>query len=252
MGIRKRNYASGSIWDYSAEGDSTLTAYYKALFFLALLVAMFSSFLFGDGCTAKQRVYDLPPRIQTMQVEQLPKRVAVSRRSMSKSDNPDAPRNYEERNQYDYIKRFRAVALAEERKYGVPAPISLAQGLLESRSGQSKITMATKNHFGMKCFSKHCKEDHCMNIKSDGHKDFFRQYKTDWESWRSHSELLATRYKSLIGKDWEAWAEGLEHLGYADDAQYAESLKALIKRWKLAPPNPYKRGERSTASILME
>ncbi len=136
-----------------------------------------------------------------------------------------------------YIARFSKVAQAEMKKYGIPASITLAQGLLESNIGTSKLATNNNNHFGIKCFSKKCKKGHCSNFNDDHHKDFFRSYKTAWESYRAHSLLLQKpRYKKLYklkSTDYKNWARGLKSAGYATDKQYANKLIKLIERLKL-------------------
>lgn len=136
----------------------------------------------------------------------------------------------------DYIRRFSKIAQAEMEKFGIPASISLAQGLVESRAGNSKLARNNNNHFGMKCFSKKCAPGHCSNFSDDHHKDFFRKYKNSWESWRAHSEMLASgRYATLQkhGRDYRKWAYGLKSLGYATDRTYAEKLIGMIERYDL-------------------
>lgn len=136
-----------------------------------------------------------------------------------------------------YVKRFSAVAKAEMKKYGIPASITLAQGLLESDAGGSRLSNANNNHFGIKCFSKHCKKGHCANFSDDTHKDFFRKYDTSWASFRAHSKLLqGKRYKKLkqLGtKNYRAWARGLQKAGYATDKRYADKLILIIEKMKL-------------------
>lgn len=132
----------------------------------------------------------------------------------------------------DYIARWAPVARAEMRKYGIPASVALAQGLVESGAGTSSLARKGNNHFGMKCFSKTCKPGHCIRHTDDSHKDFFRKYKNAWESWRAHSEMLSGgRYASLKkhGKDAHAWANGLQKIGYATDRHYAEKLISAIQ-----------------------
>jgi flagellum-specific peptidoglycan hydrolase FlgJ len=102
-----------------------------------------------------------------------------------------------------YIERFVEIAQTEMKKYGVPASITLAQGLLESNVGESRLSTRNNNHFGMKCFSKSCGKGHCSNFTDDSHKDFFRKYGSAWESYRAHSKMLGgKRYRSLkkLGK----------------------------------------------------
>ena len=136
-----------------------------------------------------------------------------------------------------YIQRFTAVAQGESRKFHIPASITLAQGLLESNAGQSPLATKNNNHFGIKCFSKHCKKGHCANFNDDSHKDFFRIYPNAWESFRAHSQLLqSNRYRHLQQiplTDYKAWARGLQQTGYATDPQYANKLIALIERYQL-------------------
>lgn len=134
----------------------------------------------------------------------------------------------------DYVERFAPIAMAEMRKFGIPASIILAQGLLESNAGDSQLARATNNHFGMKCFSKNCKKGHCANFSDDSHKDFFVRYGNAWSSFRAHSEFLkkTKRYRSLFQLepgDYRNWAMGLEKSGYATDGQYAEKLMALVQ-----------------------
>jgi len=140
-------------------------------------------------------------------------------------------------NQADrYIARYASIAVQEMKKYGIPASISLAQGLVESRFGTSKLAVRNNNHFGMKCFSKKCRNGHCSNHLDDHHKDFFRIFKNPWESWRAHSQMLANgRYASLkkYGRNYRHWALGLERLGYATDRTYAEKLIGVIERYDL-------------------
>ncbi len=137
----------------------------------------------------------------------------------------------------NYIKRFAKTAQSEMHKYGVPASITLAQGLLESNVGESYLSTTANNHFGMKCFSRTCKPGHCINALDDSHKDFFRNYETAWESFRAHSELLqGKRYaalKELKQSDYKGWAKGLSKAGYATDPAYAQKLIDIIEALEL-------------------
>ncbi|MCW5923653.1 MAG: glucosaminidase domain-containing protein [Saprospiraceae bacterium] len=134
----------------------------------------------------------------------------------------------------DYVERFAPVAIAEMRQSGIPASIKLAQGLLESNAGESKLAMKTNNHFGIKCFSKRCKAGHCANFTDDTHKDFFVKYANAKGGYRAHSQFLrnSSRYKHLFElepTDYRAWARGLAQAGYATDKQYGEKLIAIIQ-----------------------
>lgn len=136
----------------------------------------------------------------------------------------------------NYIDAYSDIAVAEMHKYGVPASIALAQGLVESRAGSSRLARRNNNHFGMKCFSKKCPKGHCSNFTDDHHKDFFRIYKNPEDSWRAHSLMISTgRYARLkrFGNDYRQWAYGLKSLGYATDRTYAEKLIGMIERFDL-------------------
>ncbi len=132
-----------------------------------------------------------------------------------------------------YLKNYGKVAIAEMEKFGIPASITLAQGLLESNAGGSKLARSTNNHFGIKCFSRNCSKGHCMNFTDDSHKDFFRKYQNPWLSFRAHSQFLAQsqRYSPLFKlekTDFVGWARGLSKAGYATDKKYGEKLIAII------------------------
>jgi flagellum-specific peptidoglycan hydrolase FlgJ len=136
----------------------------------------------------------------------------------------------------DYVGRFSKIAITEMEKFGVPASISLAQGLIESRAGHSKLAQRNNNHFGIKCFSRRCKKGHCSNFTDDTHKDFLRVFKNPWESWREHSKMISTgRYAKLKkhGRDYRKWAYGLKSAGYATDRTYADKLIGIIERYQL-------------------
>lgn len=136
-----------------------------------------------------------------------------------------------------YIQRYAAIAMAEMREFGIPASISLAQGLVESNAGASTLAVRNNNHFGLKCFSKKCQKGHCSNFTDDHHKDFFRIFNTPWASYRAHSLLLSQgRYKPLhrlSPKDYRSWAMGLDRLGYATASGYGAALIQCIEEWEL-------------------
>lgn len=158
---------------------------------------------------------------------------------VSKRKNEAAPvsaRELMSQQTKDYIQRYGKIAREEMQKYGVPASISLAQGLIESRAGTSKLAMNNNNHFGMKCFAKNCKKGHCSNFTDDTHKDFFKKFANPWDSWRAHSQLLSSgRYSKLKkhGRNYRNWAYGLKSVGYATDRTYAEKLIGIIERYNL-------------------
>lgn len=143
--------------------------------------------------------------------------------------------NRHNRKVYNYIERYAPVAKAEMKRYKVLASITLAQGLLESNAGDSRLATKNNNHFGIKCFSKSCKKGHCGNFTDDSHKDFFRNYNNVWESYRAHSVFLnRKRYKHLTkSTDYKTWAKGLSKAGYATDKKYSNKLIQIIETLKL-------------------
>lgn len=155
-----------------------------------------------------------------------------------KTEELTAARAAKRKKQLAYVERFAEVAQKEMKRYGIPASITLAQGLLESNVGESRLARKNKNHFGIKCFSRSCKKGHCTNFTDDSHKDFFRKYTSTWDSYRAHSLLLKNnkRYEKLFKldkHDYKQWAIGLKKAGYATDKQYAEKIINLIKDLKL-------------------
>jgi hypothetical protein len=135
-----------------------------------------------------------------------------------------------------YIKRFAKVAVQEMHEYKVPASIKMAQALIESHSGKSRLAKESNNHFGIKCRSK-CKGCTCRNYSDDDAYDMFRVFDSAWESWREHSILLTSfdRYRKLqkYGKDYKKWASGLKRSGYATDKNYDKKLIRIIEKYKL-------------------
>lgn len=132
-----------------------------------------------------------------------------------------------------YVSRYLPVAKVEQNLYGIPTSITLAQGLLESDAGGSRLATQNNNHFGIKCFSNTCAKGHCKNFTDDTHKDFFLVHKSAWESYRAHSLFLQKpRYKHLLAldqTDYKGWAKGLSAAGYATDKRYADKLITLIE-----------------------
>lgn len=139
--------------------------------------------------------------------------------------------------QLAYVKKYADIAQKEMAQYGIPASVTLAQGLIETNAGASSLATKNNNHFGIKCFSKKCSKGHCSNFSDDSHKDFFRTYKNAAESFRSHSELLVgKRYKHLkkLGTtNYKDWAIGLKKAGYATDKNYHNKLISLVENLHL-------------------
>lgn len=133
---------------------------------------------------------------------------------------------------YKYIDRYKNTALLEQQKTGIPASITLAQGLLESAAGTSKLAREGNNHFGIKCHRAYYNGD---SIKLG--RICYRRYHSAHESFLDHSKFLKQkRYQSLFSlrvTDYRGWAHGLKHCGYATDPLYAEKLISMIETYGL-------------------
>ena len=138
--------------------------------------------------------------------------------------------NYE-----DYIDRYWELAVEHQQEYGIPASITLAQGLLESAAGKSTLATEGNNHFGIKCHKEW--KGKTMLRNDDAPNECFRVYKTPEESYRDHSQFLRrTRYQKLFDldvTDYQGWAKGLRECGYATDPNYAARLITIIERYSL-------------------
>ena len=130
-----------------------------------------------------------------------------------------------------YIRRHAAAAQREMEVNGIPASITLAQALLESNAGDSKLAVNSNNHFGIKCRAK-CLGCTCRNYGDDTRYDMFRVFDSVAESFGEHSRLLNTpRYAKLkqYGSDYVKWAHGLKACGYATDPRYGHKLVTIIE-----------------------
>jgi flagellum-specific peptidoglycan hydrolase FlgJ len=136
----------------------------------------------------------------------------------------------------EYIKKYADVAIKEMRDHKIPASITLAQGILESNSGNSSLTRVSNNHFGIKC---HKNWQGSKTYYDDDKKgECFRVYPQAAQSFDDHSEFLSgrKRYENLFKldqRDYKAWAKGLRAAGYATDKRYPEKLIAIIEKYKL-------------------
>ena len=134
-----------------------------------------------------------------------------------------------------YIEKYVELAVSEMNEFGIPASITLSQGILESGNGESYLAREGKNHFGIKC---HGWEGMKIYADDDAENECFRKYKKVNQSYRDHSEFLTThrRYSSLFElriTDYKGWAKGLKKAGYATSPTYAENLISVIERYDL-------------------
>ncbi len=135
-----------------------------------------------------------------------------------------------------YIGRYADEALNQKEHYNIPASITLAQGLLESNAGQSKLATEANNHFGIKCHSNWSGET--FSSFDDGEMSCFRKYQNAEESFEDHSLFIVggSRYSGLFklkSNDYIGWAMGLKEYGYATDPLYAQKLIRIIETYDL-------------------
>ncbi len=136
----------------------------------------------------------------------------------------------------EYIETFAEIAQFEMKAYGIPASITLAQGIVESGFGRGELTRKTNNHFGIKCHTGW--EGQFDHHDDDEIGECFRKYNHPMYSFRDHSIFLSSRsrYASLFNlrkDDYKGWARGLKAAGYATDKRYPQKLIDFIERYQL-------------------
>lgn len=135
----------------------------------------------------------------------------------------------------EYIARWQEVAIRKMQEHGIPASITLAQGLLESNNGNSRLAREANNHFGIKCTSDWTGGK--IYHDDDKKDDCFRKYRDAADSFEDHSRFLQRpRYAGLFQlkpTDYKGWAHGLKQAGYATDPHYPHKLINLIERFEL-------------------
>lgn len=136
----------------------------------------------------------------------------------------------------EFIRKYKNIAIREMERTGIPASITLAQGILESGCGKSELALNANNHFGIKCHNEWQGATYTMD--DDEKDECFRKYKHPEQSWIDHSEFLTSRPRyaglfSLKTTDYKAWAKGLKAAGYATNPQYANLLIKIIEEEEL-------------------
>ncbi|WP_295985192.1 glucosaminidase domain-containing protein [uncultured Algibacter sp.] len=174
------------------------------------------------SCKSKKGIVTKKPSDETKQVE-------VKQKDKEKDVKVYA--NNTER----YIDFHKATAQNEMSLYGIPASITLAQGILESGSGKGRLSVKANNHFGIKCHGWTGKK---IYHDDDEKQECFRKYKDAKYSFRDHSLFLSERKRysklfKLKKEDYKGWAKGLKAAGYATDRKYPQKLISLIERYQL-------------------
>jgi hypothetical protein len=150
-------------------------------------------------------------------------------------DNRESISGYAPLTSQQYIARYKDIAIKEMNQFGIPASITLAQGLYESGSGNSELARIANNHFGIKCTydwkgKSYYKDD-------DEHNDCFRVYDRPEDSFRDHSNFLKRKNYAFLftldKNDYKGWAYGLKKAGYATNPQYPQLLISVIEKYSL-------------------
>lgn len=147
-----------------------------------------------------------------------------------------SPLNAQEMSRQEYVEKYKNITINKMKLHGIPASISLAQGILESRSGNSRLASEGNNHFGIKATKDWTGK--IIKEMDNGKMCDFRRYDSVDDSFEDHSNFLRyrDRYKFLFDlkpTDYKGWAQGLEDAYYAEDRQYAEKLIKLIEDLQL-------------------
>ncbi|WP_347054565.1 glucosaminidase domain-containing protein, partial [Bacteroides ovatus] len=136
----------------------------------------------------------------------------------------------------EYTEQYADYAMAQMRRYGIPASVTLAQGILESSNGQSRLAVNENNHFGIKATPEWIAEGGRYGLYSDDKpNEKFCRYDSVGDSYEHHSRFLKenSRYArcfSLSPDDYKGWTQGLEKAGYATGGHYADSLQRIIEQ----------------------
>ncbi len=136
----------------------------------------------------------------------------------------------------NYIDMYKTIAISEMKRSGIPASITLSQGILETQSGNSDLVKRSNNHFGIKCKKSWTGES--VKHTDDALNECFRKYPRAEDSFKDHSDYLKAtpRYAALFqldASDYKGWAHGLKKAGYATNPRYPQILISNIERYNL-------------------
>jgi flagellum-specific peptidoglycan hydrolase FlgJ len=226
MGKADFNYShwgtSRNRWNESSASKKEITPFilYKG-FILSLFLVLLSS------CGSSRKVV-----VQNKSKEEPKKTVVIT----AKEKKP-VVKNLTNREKIElYIQKFGPIARKEMQTYGIPASITLAQGILESGMGYGRLATEANNHFGIKCHSGWTGKK--IYHDDDRKGECFRVYKNPETSYRDHSLFLKNRSRYTFLFDirtshYKGWAKGLKKAGYATDPKYPDKLISLIERFDL-------------------
>ena len=202
--------------------------------FVRIISLLFVGLLLFSSCKSKKKIVSTNKNKKT-------ERVIISNQKESKTATLPVKKEASANASYNeivsiYIENYSIIAKDEMKLYGIPASITLAQGILESGAGRSGLSRKSNNHFGIKCHKDWTGER--VYHDDDELQECFRKYKDPDISFRDHSLFLTerTRYKDLFKlkkDDYKGWAKGLRKAGYATDPKYPKKLIDIIERYKL-------------------
>jgi LysM repeat protein len=191
----------------------------KKLFFLLLLAGSLTS------CASKKYA------LHKKNIEQNYPLIGQKGTKIPERNNPGGAKI----NTLAYIEKHKTIAIREMNQFGIPASITLAQGILESGSGNSDLAVVANNHFGIKCNANWAGKTYYKN--DDKENECFRWYDNAEQSFIDHSVFLKRpRYAALFTLDkydYKGWAAGLKQCGYATNPQYPQLLISYIEKYNL-------------------
>jgi len=207
--------------------------------YLKIIIVLFSVSIFTSCGSHKRTTNRKSPSTNTTKVvKRTPTPVKVERIEAAdvilidlKSRKPNLNKNT-----LSYIEEYNDIAILEMISYKIPASITLAQGILESHSGRSRLSVRGNNHFGIKCHKSW--KGKRLYHDDDAKQECFRKYEHPLTSFRDHSLFLygRDRYAALFNlrkKNYQGWAKGLKKAGYATDPKYPKKLITLIEDYEL-------------------
>jgi flagellum-specific peptidoglycan hydrolase FlgJ len=197
--------------------------------------------VFSSGCSAKKTIAN----------NTVSNRVVKENNESIQKERSKAIASFVPFTAQSYIERFKAIAIKEMNANGIPASITLAQGLFESGNGNGDLAKIANNHFGIKCTSDWKGKSYYKD--DDKVDDCFRVYNNPEDSYKDHSDFLKRkRYAALFEldkNDYEGWAYGLKQAGYATNPNYPQLLINVIKKYRL---DQYDRPEGEIQKIKRE
>lgn len=218
----------------------------RAIAFGQIISCFFIATLLLPSCSTHRRAISKAPGVNLISNTE-----ASRNNDAIKKERKDIIAAYVPYTASSYIDRFKNIAIQEMNLNGIPASITLAQGLFESGNGNGDLAKIANNHFGIKCTSdwhgrSYYKDDDLVN-------DCFRVYDNPEDSYRDHSNFLKRkRYAPLFEldkNDYKGWAYGLKQAGYATNPKYPDMIIGIIEKYHL---HQYDRPESETQKIKRE